>query len=207
MYKISVWTQTGTVIKTIIQIFLAYNLHNLYIWVSIEFIFGLIICWILNYVISKEYPWLKTDKNNGRTILKKYPEIITKAKQIVIHRLKNFFLSKSDELFIFAFESLRIVTYYGNYIMIVGKLTELVNNVLMGMNASIANIMPIAITFLIYLLRASISLLILSIFSSVSSYFEIMNIARTSNIAGMTHTSQRMPSWAVGDCSSRSFMK
>ena len=140
MYKISIWTKTGNTIKTVIQIILAYNLHNLYIWVSIEFIFGLIVCWILNYVISKEYPWLKTDKNNGKTILKKYPEILTKAKQIVIHRLKNFFLSKSDEMFIFAFESLRIVTYYGNYIMIVGKLTELVNNVLMGMNASIGNL-------------------------------------------------------------------
>jgi O-antigen/teichoic acid export membrane protein len=95
---------------------------------------------MLNYVISKEYPWLKTDKSRGREILKKYPDILVKAKQIVIHRLKNFFLSKSDEILIFAFESLRMVTYYGNYIMIVGKLTELVNNVFTGMNASIGNL-------------------------------------------------------------------
>lgn len=140
MYKISIWTQSGTIIKTIIQILLAYNFRNLYVWVSIEFIFGLIVCWILNYVINKEYPWLKTDKRRGKTILQKYPEILVKAKQIVIHRIKNFFLSKSDEFLIFAFESLQMVAYYGNYIMIVGKLTELLNNVFIGLNASIGNL-------------------------------------------------------------------
>ena len=140
MYKISIWTQSGTIIKTIIQILLAYNFRNLYVWVSIEFIFGLIVCWILNYVINKEYSWLKTDKRRGKTILQKYPEILVKAKQIVIHRIKNFFLSKSDEFLIFAFESLQMVAYYGNYIMIVGKLTELLNNVFIGLNASIGNL-------------------------------------------------------------------
>lgn len=140
MYKIAIWTQSGNIIKTITQIILAYKLQNLYIWVSIEFLFGILVCFMLNYVISKEYPWLKTDKSRGREILKKYPDILVKAKQIVIHRLKNFFLSKSDEILIFTFESLRMVTFYGNYIMIVGKLTELVNNVFTGMNASIGNL-------------------------------------------------------------------
>ena len=139
-YKISIWAQTGTIIKTLVQICLAYYYRNFYIWVAIEFLFSLIVCWILNYIINKEYPWLKTNKNNGREILKKYPEIIVKAKQIVIHRLKNFFLSKSDEILIFAFESLQMVAFYGNYTMIVGKLTALFNNVLAGMNASIGNL-------------------------------------------------------------------
>ena len=139
-YKISIWTQTGTIIKTVVQICLAYYYRDPYIWVAIEFLFSLIVCWILNYIISKEYPWLKTNKNQGREILKKYPEILVKAKQIVIHRLKNFFLSKSDEILIFAFESLQMVAFYGNYTMIVGKLTALFNNVLVGMNASIGNL-------------------------------------------------------------------
>lgn len=139
-YKISVWTQTGTIVKTLVQVFLAYYYKNLYVWVVIEFGFSLIVCWILNYVISREYPWLKTDKNQGRLILKKYPEILVKVKQIVIHRLKNSLLSKCDEIFIFAFESLQMVTFYGNYVMIVGKLTALFNNVFVGMNASIGNL-------------------------------------------------------------------
>lgn len=139
-YKISIWTQTCGTIKTIVQIILAYYYKNLYLWVTVEFVFSLIICWILNHVINKEYPWLKTDKNQGRFIIKKYPEILIKVKQIVVHRLKNVLLSRCDEVFIYTFESLQMVTFYGNYTMIVGKLTALFNNVLVGMNASIGNL-------------------------------------------------------------------
>ena len=139
-YKISVWTQTGTAITTILQMILAYHYHNPYIWAAIQFLLSVCTCWMLNWVINREYPWLKTNKNRGREILKKYPDILVKAKQIVIHRLKNFFLTKSDEILIFAFESLQMVAYYGNYVMIVGKLTGLFNQVLVGMNASIGNL-------------------------------------------------------------------
>lgn len=139
-YKISIWTQSGGVLKTIAQIWLAYNYQNPYIWVAVDVVFSLIICWVLNRVIYREYPWLKTDKSRGKEILKKYPEILIKAKQIVIHRLKDFFLTKSDQILIFAFESLQMVTFYGNYTMIVGKLMGLFNSVLAGMNASIGNL-------------------------------------------------------------------
>ena len=139
-YKISIWTQTGGAIATILQMALAYYYHNPYIWAAIQFLLSVFTCWMLNWVINREYPWLKTDKSRGREILKKYPDILVKAKQIFIHRLKNFFLSKSDEILIFAFESLQMVAYYGNYVMIVGKLTGLFNQVLVGMNASIGNL-------------------------------------------------------------------
>jgi len=139
-YKISIWSQTGGAIATITQIVLAYYTHNPYLWVIIQFLISIFTCWVLNWVINHEYPWLKTDKNQGREILKKYPEILVKAKQIFIHRLKNSFLSKSDEILIFAFESLQMVAYYGNYVMIVGKLTALFNSVMVGMNASIGNL-------------------------------------------------------------------
>ena len=139
-YKISIWTQTGGAVTTIIQIALAYYTHNPFLWAAVQFLFSVFTCWVLNWVIRREYPWLKTDKSRGRDILKKYPEILVKAKQIFIHRLKNFFLSKSDEILIFAFESLQMVAFYGNYTMIVGKLTALFNSVLVGMNASIGNL-------------------------------------------------------------------
>lgn len=139
-YKISQWTETGSIAKNILQIFLAYYYKNLYIWVATEFVFSLIVCWILNAVIDREYPWLKTEKSTGKQILKQYPEILIKVKQILVHRLKNVVLSRCDEIFIFSFESLQMVTFYGNYTMIVGKLTALFNSVLVGMNASIGNL-------------------------------------------------------------------
>lgn len=139
-YKITMWTQSGVTIATILQILIAYRTHNPYLWASIQILLSLFTCWVLNWAINREYPWLKTDKSRGREILKKYPEILVKAKQIFIHRMKNAFLSKSDEILIFAFESLQMVAHYGNYVMIVGKLTSLFNSVLTGMNASIGNL-------------------------------------------------------------------
>lgn len=139
-YKITMWTQSGVTIATILQIIIAYRTHNPYLWAGIQILLSLFTCWVLNWVINREYPWLKTDKGRGREILKKYPEILVKAKQIFIHRMKNAFLSKTDEILIFAFESLQMVAHYGNYVMIVGKLTSLFNSVLTGMNASIGNL-------------------------------------------------------------------
>jgi O-antigen/teichoic acid export membrane protein len=139
-YKIAIWTQTGAILRTMVQILLVYIYKDPYLWMFMEIIFSLFSCLVLNHVIVREYPWLKTDKSKGREILKKYPEILQKSKQIVIHRLKNFFLSRSDEILIFAFESLQVVAFYGNYTMIVGKLTGLFNNVFVGMNASIGNL-------------------------------------------------------------------
>ena len=82
-----------------------------------EFLFGILGCIILNWKINKEYPWLHVNKNDGRYLIKKYPEIIAKTKQVFIHKIKDFVLVKSDELFIFLFVSLKMVAYYGNYIM------------------------------------------------------------------------------------------
>jgi hypothetical protein len=70
--------------------------------VAIEFFASLVQCWVLNWKINKEYPWLKTAKNQGRHLLKKYPDVLKKTKQIVIHQMKDFLLTKSDEIMIFA---------------------------------------------------------------------------------------------------------
>ena len=51
-YKISIWTQTGTIFKTITQIVIAYYYRNVYVWVAVEFLFNMLTCLILNYVIT-----------------------------------------------------------------------------------------------------------------------------------------------------------
>lgn len=139
-YVVTLYLQSATLIKTAVQIFLAYYYKNYYIWVAIEFLFGIIACIILNLKIDKEYPWLRTNKQSGRQLLKKYPDILVKTKQIFIHKLKGFITEKSDELFIFAFVSLKMVAYYGNYIMIVAKISLLFSSVLDSFGAGIGNL-------------------------------------------------------------------
>lgn len=139
-YLVAIYFQSSTIIKSIIQIYLAHTYRNLYIWVAIEFIFSIIGCIILNWKINQVYPWLKTDKSSGRLLLKKYPEILTNTKQIFIHKIKDFLLNKSDELFIFLFVSLKMVAFYGNYTLIVTKAGQLFGSVLNSIDASIGNL-------------------------------------------------------------------
>jgi O-antigen/teichoic acid export membrane protein len=139
-YLVAIYFQSGNIIKTALQILLAYTYKNLYIWVAVEFFFDLFCCIVLNWKIKKEYPWLNTNKNEGRQLLRKYPGILKNTKQIFIHKIKDFILNKSDELFVFVFVSLKMVAYYGNYIMIISKVTLLFKVTLDGVNAGIGNL-------------------------------------------------------------------
>lgn len=139
-YIVAIYYQSANLIKLALQIFLAYKYKNLYVWVAIEFIFGIIGCIVLNWKINKEYPWLKVNKKQGKLLLKKYPEIISKTKQVFIHKIKDFVLIKSDELFIFLFVSLKMVAYYGNYIIVISKLISLFSAITSSIGASIGNL-------------------------------------------------------------------
>lgn len=139
-YLVAIYTQSANLIKTLLQIYLAYNYKNLYLWVAIEFLFGIVGCIILNWKINKEYPWLKTNKTKGRSLLKKYPSILTYTRQIFIHKTKDFLIYRSDELFIFLFVSLKMVAFYGNYTIVVTKVGQLFSSVLGSMEASIGNL-------------------------------------------------------------------
>ena len=139
-YLVAIYFQSAGILKTAIQIFLALSYKNLFIWVAIEFLFGIVGCGILNWKINKEYPWLNTDKSQGKFFLKKYPGILKNTRQIFIHQIKDFILSKSDELFVFIFVSLKMVAYYGNYIMIISKVSLLFKSALDAVNAGVGNL-------------------------------------------------------------------
>lgn len=139
-YLVAIYFQSAGLVKTALQIFLAYKYRDLYIWVGVEFIFGILGCIVLNRKIDKEYPWLSCNISQGKVLLKKYPDIWINTKQVFIHKIKDFLLSKSDELFIFIFVSLKMVAYYGNYVMITTKITLLFTSILDGANAGVGNL-------------------------------------------------------------------
>ena len=139
-YLVAIYFQSATIVRTALQIILALNFQNLYLWVFVEFFFGIISCIILNLKINKEYPWLKADKSKGHGLLKKYPDILTNTRKIFIHSIKDFLMGKSDELFIFMFVSLKMVAYYGNYIIIISKVTLLFKSVLDSVGAGVGNL-------------------------------------------------------------------
>lgn len=139
-YLVAIYLQSANLIRLILQIVLAYTYKNPFVWVGIEFLFSVFGCIVLNWKIDKEYPWLNVDKRQGRMLLKKYPEVIAKTKQVFIHKIKDFALIKSDELFIFFFVSLKMVAYYGNYMIIISKLISLFSSITGSVGASVGNL-------------------------------------------------------------------
>ena len=139
-YVVSAFFQTMGIAQIALQIVLAYYWHNLYLWVSVGLLFSIVGCIILNKRISKEYPWLIIDTKEGRKMLRTYPEIFKKARQVFTLKMKDFILYRSDELLVGAFVSVTHVAFYGNYTMIINKLIYLVNILADGMSAGIGNL-------------------------------------------------------------------
>lgn len=139
-YVVAAYSQTAYIVKTLLQIWLAYRFANYYVWLAMELVSGILYSIYLNYKINKVYPWLHSDKSEGRRLLKKYPEIMRKARQLLIHKIGAFVQSQTSSLIIYLFVSLKVVAYYNNYTIIVSKLMILVNNLLGSTNAGVGNL-------------------------------------------------------------------
>ena len=139
-YLVAIYFQSAGLVKTALQIFLAYTYRNLYVWVAIDFLFGILGCIILNWKINKEYPWLHPNIRKGKEFLKQYPQIVIKTKQVFLHKIKDFILRQSDEIFVYSFVSLKMVVFYGNYTMLINKFTLLLNMALDGVTSGVGNL-------------------------------------------------------------------
>lgn len=139
-YVVVGYYQTANIIKLLVQMVSAYYTGSYYLWVAIELAFGIGYSFVLNWKIDQTYPWLKTELKDGHSLLKKYPEIYTYTKQLFVHQINQFAQFQTTPFFIYLFESLKIVAFYGNYSLIVDKLTQLMNTVLGSTAAGIGNL-------------------------------------------------------------------
>lgn len=139
-YVVNFYFQTIAIVQNLVQILLAWYYRNVYLWVITGLVFTVIGCIVFNHRIDKVYPWLRIDTRKGKRLLREYPEILRKTRQIFIQKIKNFILHRSDQILIFAFVSLKMVAFYDNYMIIVNKINYLVNILSDGMNAGIGNL-------------------------------------------------------------------
>lgn len=139
-YVVAAYYQTANIAKTLIQLCIAYYYTSYYAWIAIELSFGILYSIILNYKINQVYPWLACSIKKGKEQSKNYPNILQSTKQVFVHKIKDFILSQSDQLFIFAFVSLKMVAYYGNYALIISKLTTFFSTILDSVGASVGNL-------------------------------------------------------------------
>lgn len=139
-YVVAAYYQTMNIVKVIIQMASAYYTGSYYLWVTIELFFGIIYSFILNWKINRTYPWLKSEIKLGKQLFKKYPEVMRYSKQIFVHQITSFFQFQTTPFFIYSFASLKLVTFYGNYTLIIDKLCQLMNTVLGSTSAGVGNL-------------------------------------------------------------------
>lgn len=139
-YVVTAYFKTAFLAKTVIQIVQLYYIRNLYLWVSIEFLFSILYAIILNWKIHQTYPWLKANIALGKSVFKKYPEVIKKTKQIFAHRIGAFFQYQTMPFLIYSFSSLSMVAYYQNYTIITERVGGFFGNILTGSGASVGNL-------------------------------------------------------------------
>lgn len=139
-YVVTAYFQTTNLVKTIIQMALAYYTGNLYLWIAIEFAFGIIYSFILNWKINQTYPWLRAEIALGRQLLKKYPEVKTKTKQLFVHKIGAVVQQQTTPFLIYAFVNLTTVAFYGNYTLIITKINQLISNFLGSTDAGVGNL-------------------------------------------------------------------
>lgn len=139
-YVVTAYFQSATIIKTLIQMALAYYTGNYYLWVVVEFTFGIIHSIILNWKINKTYPWLRANIAQGRKLFKKYPEVMIKTRQLFVQKMCYFVQYQTTPFLIYAFVNLKIVAFYGNYTIITDKIGQLINTFMESTGASIGNL-------------------------------------------------------------------
>lgn len=139
-YVVTKYIQTANIIKLLLQILFAYYFANIYVWVGLELLFGLLACIILNVKIKKTYPWLKSNISIGKKVHSKYPHIAKYAKQLFLQKFASFAGGQLAPLLIFSFVSLEMVACSTNYTTIISKFSLFMNSLLGSSGASVGNL-------------------------------------------------------------------
>lgn len=119
---------------------LVYYTGNYYLWISLELLLGITYSIILNWKVNQVYPWLKSEVKQGKLLFKKYPEVTRYTKQLFVHKLGGFVQFQTTPFLVYAFVSLKTVAYYGNYTLIIDKISIFISNLLGSTNAGVGNL-------------------------------------------------------------------
>lgn len=140
-YRLTINTQGVVIVKSLLQVVVMLYVDNPYpYYLLLEFIVSLIGIFILEYMINRDFPWLRPDLKQGRSLLKKHPEIIKKTKEIFVHKFAGICAGNVAPLIIWKYTSLVVIAYYSNYTMVVANLNAISSAVFGSIGASIGNL-------------------------------------------------------------------
>ncbi|MCI8291723.1 MAG: hypothetical protein HFJ25_05735, partial [Clostridia bacterium] len=94
-----------------------------------------------NFRIKKMYNWYEPQRElKFKDLIKKYKDVVKRTKDLVFHKIGGLVVYQTDSILISKFDNLAGVGVYSNYMTIYNLLTGLVEQVFMGITASIGNL-------------------------------------------------------------------
>ena len=139
-YVIVIRYQITITIKVILQILVSFLPYNYIWWILLEALTITIYSFVLNKAIYKHFPWLETSITRGKVKFKEYINLWTKTKQVFVLKLSHLVFNSSTNVLTAAFANLSMVALYGNYNMLMSKVTSFVDGLFTGMEASVGNL-------------------------------------------------------------------
>jgi len=139
-YIIQQYFQTFNIIRVILQALVAIYLKNFYLYIALELVFSVIYSIVVRYKIKHEYPWLIINSSQKAEIIKEYPVVIKKIKQVFFHKMSSFVKNGTDNILIAFLISLEGVAFFGNYQLIFTKLGGLVKMAFAGTGSAVGNL-------------------------------------------------------------------
>lgn len=139
-YKIQMSYRIVMIVKVLFQMAAVALLPHPYVWwLAIEALFAIIAAIALNFTIYRDYPYLREKCEVTSELRARYPDAVTRIRQLFVHRLGTFATLQSIPLFIYAFTSLTVVALYGNYMILFNSLQALLVALFTSITASVGN--------------------------------------------------------------------
>lgn len=139
-YIIQSYFQTLNIVRVILQALVAIYLKNLYLYITLELIFSIIYSIVLRHKVKQEYPWLIINSSQKAEVIKEYPIVIKKIKQVFVHKMGTFVKVGTDNILVYALVNLQSVAFFGNYQLIFVKLSGLVKMAFAGTGSAVGNL-------------------------------------------------------------------
>ena len=178
-YKIQFSFKTVHLIKLLVQIYVIKNSAHPYLaWLLLEASFAVLASLALTWMTKRTFPWLKSINSSFKELRRNYPEFTKKIKQLFVHKIGTFVLTQSSPIIIYAYTTLATVTYYGNYLLIITGVQQLMSAIFNSLTAGVGNLVVKsdskkiwAVFDELFSIRFYISAVICFVIFQVASYF------------------------------------
>lgn len=140
-YKVLTRSRLISVGKLILQaVMVKYSDHGFIWWLALEAINATISAFLTTRIINKDFPYLKESVEHPSSLRHHYPDVFQKIKYLAIHKLGGFAMSQISPIVIYGYTTLTNVALYGNYMVVVGNIYNVLGAIFTGMDASVGNL-------------------------------------------------------------------